>query len=151
MDYKTAEEGWVYCIANPRDPEQVKIGMTSKTTMEQRLKEASRTFVSEGFYIVIAMFVKKPYEREQRLHRILRDARVNPLREFFDVAACGGVERILDLFLLMEGTVHPASRKSLRFRSSRVVAPANVPQQPPPEHAPLDFSQFVYVPESYPH
>lgn len=114
IDYKNAAEGWVYCLVNYRDREQVKIGMTSKS-MEQRLKHANGTFLSEGFYIAIAKYVKHPYAKEQTLHELLKQQRVSKKREFFDVRRSGTFERILLLFDLLEGDVHPLSKRLLWY------------------------------------
>lgn len=114
LNYKTAEEGWVYCICNFRDREQVKIGMT--LNMERRLDEANNSFVSEGFYIIIAKFVKDPYKKEQVIHQIFAEQRVNPKREFFNVLQRGVFEKILQVFELIDGRVHPLSKRSLTYR-----------------------------------
>ena len=114
LNYKTAEEGWIYCICNFRDREQVKIGMT--LNMERRLDEANNSFVSEGFYIVIAKFVKDPYRKEQVIHQIFAEQRVNPKREFFNVLQRGVFEKILQVFELIDGRVHPLSKRSLTYR-----------------------------------
>lgn len=115
VNYKTAEEGWIYCICNFRDREQVKIGMT--LNMERRLDEANNSFVSEGFYIVIAKFVKEPYRKEQVIHQIFHEHRVNPKREFFNVLQRGVFKKILQVFELLDGRVHPLSKRSLTYRN----------------------------------
>jgi hypothetical protein len=114
-NYKTADEGWIYCICNFRDREQVKIGMT--LNMERRLDEANNSFVSEGFYIVIAKFVTSPYRKEQVIHQIFHEHRVNPKREFFSVLQRGVFKKILQVFDLLDGRVHPLSKKSLTYRN----------------------------------
>ena len=114
-NYKTADEGWIYCICNFRDREQVKIGMT--LNMERRLEEANNSFVSEGFYIVIAKFVKEPYRKEQVIHQIFAEHRVNPKREFFSVLQRGVFKKIMQVFDLLDGRVHPLSKRSLTYRN----------------------------------
>lgn len=115
LNYKTADEGWIYCICNFRDREQVKIGMT--LNMERRLDEANNSFVSEGFYIVIAKFVKEPYRKEQVIHQIFAEQRVNPKREFFNVLQRGVFKKIMQVFDLLDGRVHPLSKRSLTYRN----------------------------------
>jgi hypothetical protein len=113
-NYKNAEIGWVYCIVNYRDRDYVKIGMTTKA-LECRLREANGTFTTEGFYVVIAKYVRRPYDREQLIHQLLADRRVMTNREFFDVRAPGTLRRVLMLFDLMEGDVYRDSRRTLHY------------------------------------
>jgi hypothetical protein len=116
--YQSAREGWVYCIVNFRDRDHVKIGMTTRP-MENRMKEANGTFMVDGFYIVIAKFVRNPYDREQTIHNILAEHRVTESREFFDVRRPGVFRRILQLFDLMDGDVHADSKLRLDYAPRR--------------------------------
>lgn len=117
-DYKSAREGWVYCIVNYRDRERVKIGMTTRP-MELRMKEANGTFTVDGFYIAIAKFVRNPYQKEQAIHNILSEHRVSARREFFDVQRPGVFPKILQLFELMDGDTHADSKMRLDYEIRR--------------------------------
>ena len=79
MSYKSAVQGWIYCLMNYRDRTNVKIGMT--LDIEDRLRAANGSFQIDGFFIVIAKWVNNPYEREQTIHRILKKKRLN----FFNI------------------------------------------------------------------
>jgi hypothetical protein len=130
-EYKTATDGWVYCIVNFRDRERVKIGMTTRP-MENRMKEANGTFTVDGFYIAIAKFVRNPYEKEQAMHMILSEHRVSARREFFDVQTPGVFDKIVRLFDLMDGEVHAESKLRLDYNMRR----ARVSTPPEENHAP---------------
>ncbi len=115
MSYKSAVQGWIYCLMNYRDRTNVKIGMT--LDIEDRLRAANGSFHIDGFYIVIAKWVNNPYEREQTIHRLLKNKRVNPKREFFDVTDPDSLKDILDIFSLIDGHEHPKSRKNFNYRN----------------------------------
>ncbi len=124
--YQSAREGWVYCIVNFRDREHVKIGMTTRP-MEHRMKEANGTFTVDGFYIVVAKFVRNPYDREQTIHNILAEHRVSESREFFDVRSPAVFRRILQLFELMDGEVHADSKMRLDYAPRRARSATSSP------------------------
>lgn len=76
--------GYVYCFTNPSMPGLVKIGFT-EATVEQRLEDANapNTWIPTPFTAEFAKYVKDANHKEQILHRIFHEARVNPRREFF--------------------------------------------------------------------
>lgn len=78
--------GYVYCFTNPSMPGLVKIGFT-EATVEQRLEDANapNTWIPTPFTAEFARYVREANHKEQVLHRILQDHRVNPRREFFRV------------------------------------------------------------------
>ncbi len=127
-NYKTAQEGWIYCICNYSDRTIVKLGMT--LNMERRMKEANNSFTVHGFYIVIAKFVQKPFEKEQIIHKIFDQYRVVHNREFFDVTKAGVFENILHIFNLVDGRVHPLSKRSLSYRKYNYVSPVVTNEEP---------------------
>ena len=87
-------------MSNPSIPDLLKIGYTERP-MEERLQEANgSTWVPTEFSIVFARHVNEPNAKEQIVHRILKEKRVNPKREFFRVTA----EQVRPLFELMDGT-----------------------------------------------
>lgn len=93
--------GYVYCMSNPAMPGMVKIGYTERP-MEDRIQEANIacTWIPLPFTVEFARRVKDPNHKEQIVHRILKEKRVNPKREFFRVTA----EEVKLLFELMDGT-----------------------------------------------
>ncbi len=115
MSYKTAIQGWIYCFMNYRDRTNVKIGMT--LDIDERLRAANGSFQIDGFYIVIAKWVNNPYVREHTIHRLLRNKRVNPKREFFEVTHPDSLQDILDIFSLIDGHEHSKSKKTFTFRN----------------------------------
>lgn len=121
IDYKHAEEGWIYCLCNYRDRTVVKIGMTMD--IERRMKEANNSFTVEGFYIIIAKYCTRPYEKEKIIHKIFDEYRVVHNREFFDVTRPNVFENILRVFDLVDGKVHPLSKRSLTYRKYNYVQP----------------------------
>lgn len=92
--------GYVYCMSNPAMPGLLKIGYTERP-VEDRLQEAnSSTWVPADFSIELAKYVRDPNHKEQVIHRILKDDRANPKREFFRTSP----EEVKQLFELMDGT-----------------------------------------------
>lgn len=92
--------GYVYCMSNPAMPDLLKIGYTERP-MDERLQEANgSTWVPQEFSIVFARHVNDPNAKEQTVHRILKEKRVNPRREFFRVTA----DEVKLLFELMDGS-----------------------------------------------
>ncbi len=140
--YKTAAEGWIYCIVNFRDRDMVKIGMTSRS-MESRMKDANGSFTTDGFYIVVAKHVRKPYEREQAIHKILGQYRVTTNREFFDVRVPGVFDNVLRIFELMDGDVHPESKFRLDYMPRRARAPSASASPSPPKQL-SEFSRIFW-------
>ncbi len=81
-------------------PGLLKIGYTERP-MDERLQEANAsTWVPQPFSIEFAKHVNEPNAKEQVVHRILKEKRVNPKREFFRVTA----EEVKLLFELMDGS-----------------------------------------------
>jgi len=92
--------GFVYCMSNPLMPGLLKIGYTERP-MEIRLEEANAsTWIPADFSIEFARYVRDANHKEQTIHRILKDKRVNPKREFFRASP----EDVKLLFELMDGT-----------------------------------------------
>lgn len=79
--------GLVYVLTNPAMPGLVKIGMTNRVDMEQRMRELYGTGVPVPFKCEYACKVKKSNTKllEQVLHTAFSPNRVNPQREFFDI------------------------------------------------------------------
>lgn len=109
--YHTVPFGWIYCIVHPREPEHIKIGMTSRS-IESRLSSAN-TFSTLNFQIVQARYVETPYRVEQLLHQIFEPYRVTDKREFFR-AEC--LPYVMSAFDLVPGVIHPNSKHFSVYR-----------------------------------
>lgn len=105
MAYHSASYGWIYCIIHPREPEHIKIGMTTRS-VESRLRSAN-TFSTQPFQIAQAKYVERPFQTEQVLHEIFEPYRVVSNREFFR-ADC--LPNVMAAFELVAGVVHPDSK-----------------------------------------
>ena len=105
-NYKTAEDGYLYCLSNESHPHLVKIGMTAHNkTPHQRAKELSGTSVPTPFRVEFAKRVRHPYRLEQELHRLLqaRGMRVNHRKEHFRMTPY----EALQYFHLLDGEWSP--------------------------------------------
>lgn len=78
-------------------PGIVKIGMTSRADMDNRLKELYTTGVPQPFECVYACKVDCFKELEQALHEAFEPQRINPNREFFRIKPSQAIG-ILKLF-----------------------------------------------------
>lgn len=78
-------KGIVYLLTNECMPGIVKIGMTSRADMDNRLKELYTTGVPQPFECVYACKVDCFKELEQALHEAFEPQRINPNREFFRI------------------------------------------------------------------
>jgi hypothetical protein len=108
---QTMTIGYIYCFSNPAMPGLLKIGYTERP-VEQRLEEANlpNTWGPPMPYMVeFAKLVREPNAKEQIIHKLLHDKRVNPKREFFRVT----VEHVRLLFDLVDGTSWDADGGSL--------------------------------------
>lgn len=79
-------KGIVYLLTNECMPGIVKIGMTSRADMDNRLKELYTTGVPQPFECVYACKVDCFKELEQALHEAFEPQRINPNREFFELS-----------------------------------------------------------------
>ena len=79
--------GLVYVLTNSAMPGIVKIGMTQRADLEQRMRELYGTGVPVPFDCAYACKVKsgKTKMLEQALHGAFEPYRVNPKREFFEI------------------------------------------------------------------
>jgi hypothetical protein len=77
--------GIVYVFSNPAMPGIVKIGMTTKDQIDDRLKELFTTSVPVPFECEYACKVKDCQKVENALHIAFDPDRVNPQREFFRI------------------------------------------------------------------
>ena len=77
----------VYVLTNPAMPGMVKIGMTNRADVQQRMNELYTTGVPLPFKCVIALQIedRAAVEVENALHIAFRPYEINPSREFFDI------------------------------------------------------------------
>lgn len=93
------EYGIVYLLTNTYMPGLVKIGMTTKKEIDQRMRELYTTGVPAPFECQFACQVKKSdcAKIEKALHTAFSPSRVNPNREFFRIQV-EQAKAILELF-----------------------------------------------------
>ncbi len=96
----TTEPGWVYCMTTQSMPGLAKIGCTAK--IEERLAQANSnsTWLPFPFVLEFAKYVTAANTKEKLLHKLLKDERVNPNREFFKA----DLDHVKLLFSLCDGT-----------------------------------------------
>ncbi len=78
------DEGYIYLMINPSMPYRVKIGYTTKVR-EVRAKQLFTTGVPEPFEVYESWFVTEMKTVETLCHDLMRNYRVHPRREFFNV------------------------------------------------------------------
>jgi len=77
--------GIIYVISNPAMPGIVKIGITNRDDIEQRLRELFTTSLPVPFECEYACKVTDVAKVEKALHIAFQNSRVNPQREFFKI------------------------------------------------------------------
>jgi len=81
-----ADSGILYVLTNPVMPGLVKIGCTTGK-VEDRIRDVSAaTGVPVAFHCHFAARVDDMAAKEKTLHQLFSDKRLNPKREFFEVA-----------------------------------------------------------------
>jgi hypothetical protein len=88
----------VYVLTNPAMPGLVKIGKTTQTEVEERMKQLYGTGVPVPFDCAFACQVKDAGEVEKALHFAFGNHRINPNREFFKIEA----ERVISVLRLLK-------------------------------------------------
>jgi T5orf172 domain len=78
-------KGIVYLLTNPAMPGIVKIGLTTRGDMKQRMNELFTTGVPVPFDCVFACDVDDCAEVERALHIAFGPYRIHPKREFFKI------------------------------------------------------------------
>ncbi|MGL4389234.1 MAG: GIY-YIG nuclease family protein [Brevinema sp.] len=76
-------EGIIYILTNPAMPGFIKIGMTQREDIKQRMKELYSTGVPFPFDLHYAMKIDDVKITESLLHQIFSVHRENMEREFF--------------------------------------------------------------------
>lgn len=127
-NYKTAEYGFIYCLWNESFPHLVKIGMTT-TCPHQRAKQLSSTGLPTPFRVEFAKYVRYPYEKEQKIHHILKKNRVNHHREHFEVSR----QDALTYFELLDGEWGPAPHPTLQGKKPTKKKQSELQSTKPPQ------------------
>ena len=88
----------VYVLTNPAMPGLVKIGKTTQSEVDGRMRQLYGTGVPVPFDCAFACQVKDAHEVEKALHFAFGNTRVNPNREFFKIEA----ERVISVLRLLK-------------------------------------------------
>jgi hypothetical protein len=80
-----SKQGIVYLLSNPAMPGIVKIGLTMRDNIEDRLKELFTTSVPVPFECEYACKVEDCGKVEKALHIAFAPNRIHPQREFFSI------------------------------------------------------------------
>ena len=88
----------VYVLTNPAMPGLVKIGKTTNSEIEVRMRQLYGTGVPVPFDCAFACQVKDAHEVERALHFAFGNIRINPNREFFKIEA----ERVISVLKLLK-------------------------------------------------
>ena len=87
MDNTEKSYGVVYVLTNPAMPGIVKIGKTSRESIDRRLNELYSTGVPVPFECAFAGRVEDESRVEKAFHTAFGPYRINPRREFFQIEA----------------------------------------------------------------
>ena len=85
MSEESKEYGIIYVLTNPAMTGLVKIGKTSRSSVDQRLNELYSTGVPVPFECVFAGKVEDESKVEKAFHLAFGPYRLNPKREFFQI------------------------------------------------------------------
>ncbi|MDR2480252.1 MAG: GIY-YIG nuclease family protein [Treponema sp.] len=80
-----SKQGIVYLLSNPAMPGIIKIGLTQKDSVNDRLKELFNTSVPVPFECEYACKVDDCNKVEKALHLAFGPSRIHPQREFFSI------------------------------------------------------------------
>ena len=98
-----AELGIVYVLTNPAMPGLVKIGKTSRGSVDARLSELYSTGVPVPFECAFAGRIEDESKVEKAFHRAFGPYRLNPKREFFQIEPEQAIA-VLELMVLKDVT-----------------------------------------------
>jgi len=90
MEYPPGDDshdflGIVYVLTNPAMPDLVKIGKTTRGSVDARLNELYSTGVPVPFECVFAGKIRDESKVERAFHTAFGPYRINPKREFFQI------------------------------------------------------------------
>lgn len=104
--------GFVYVFVNQAMPGIVKIGQTSKLS-EDRAEDLSKTSVPYAFEVTFRALTSDPKGLEKAVHEHLEPYRVNPKREFFNLASNVAIDAILEIRKKIDGIENWSQRSPL--------------------------------------
>jgi len=96
METNIAHYGWVYILEHPQQP-YLKIGFTRMRVADRIKSLEQATGALPGYKTAYAIFVEKPQKLEALAHKTLRDSRVYPNKEFFDLNISLAINTLKDL------------------------------------------------------
>jgi len=105
MEQQQKTYGVVYVLTNPAMPGLVKIGKTSRGSVDTRLNELYSTGVPVPFECAFAGKVEDESKIEKAFHSAFGPYRVNPKREFFQIEAEQAIA-LLELMIVEDVTPH---------------------------------------------
>ena len=82
---ENSKSGIVYVLSNPAMPSIIKIGITTRDNLDDRMKELYTTGVPVPFKCEYACKVEDCSAVESALHQAFDPQRINPQREFFSI------------------------------------------------------------------
>ena len=103
MTEELKEYGIIYVLTNPAMTGLVKIGKTSRASVDQRLNELYSTGVPVPFECVFAGKVEDESKVEKAFHLAFGPYRLNPKREFFQIEPEQAIA-LLELMVVEEVT-----------------------------------------------
>lgn len=90
-------EGYVYVLVSSGKPGIVKIGATERDPESRAEELSSSTGVSMPYIVAYEVETDHPYELESQVHDALKDSRITPNREFFEVPTKEAISTIQTL------------------------------------------------------
>lgn len=131
--------GIVYVLSNRAMPGLVKIGMTTRTELDARLKELYTTGVPVPFDVEYACEVKASNcaKLEKALHKAFEPNRININREFFEIKKEQAIA-ILEIFNEKDVTTEVSDEMNSDLNPDDIASKAKATKHRPP----LNFKQM---------
>ncbi len=125
-----SDEGIVYVLSNEAMPGLVKIGLTKRDELNDRINELYSTGVPLPFTCEYAVRVKDCKAVENALHTAFTKDRINPAREFFKTSV-EYIRPILDLLKIEDITTDVEKDMNTGINSSEIDALNNYKKRRP--------------------
>jgi hypothetical protein len=111
------KSGIVYILSNPAMPGLVKIGLTTRENLDDRMQELFTTSVPVPFECEFACVVDDCVSVEKALHIAFSPNRINPQREFFKIEP---EQAMVILKLLQKQDITPSVNEEINKSSSLI-------------------------------
>lgn len=137
----------VYVLSNPAMQGIVKIGKTTQSDVEQRMSQLYSTGVPLPFKCEYAVEVLDCHNVERALHIAFEPYRVNPRREFFDIAAEQAIA-ILKLLGTKDMTPNIENQLNQNVTAAEKSSAKKMDRKPPMNYSVMDIpigSELVYI------